>query len=238
MTLPANGVMTISSISTLCRGSNTEFGMTNWDARWLAGKDRGVIKLSDFYSKPTPGANTYSTPGTYTFLVPAHESLSVDVRGAGGGGGGGGYWLNAMWVYGWIIALTGNWGTAGGSSSFGGVVAYGGSPGSPGGGLNQGSVGADGGGTGGSVTTGGGSAGGAGGPANRNEGSGYQGYGGNGGDGGKTTKSYTYLASGGLTWKDSITIVVGAGGRGGPTNPGITPAGSPGAAGQVTISWS
>ena len=54
MTLPANGVMTISSISTLCRGSNTEFGITNWDARWLAGKEQGVIKFSDFYSKPAP----------------------------------------------------------------------------------------------------------------------------------------------------------------------------------------
>lgn len=238
MTLPANGTMTMSAISGLCRGSNTEIGLTTWDVRYLAGKESGVIKMSDLYSKPDPGSRAFTSPGTYTFLVPPYQSLSVDVRGAGGGGGGGGYWLNAMLLYGWIIALTGNWGSNGGYSAFGDVVAYGGSAGSPGGGLTQGTNGANGGGTGGSVTSGGGAAGGAGGPANRNEGAGYQGFGGNGGAGGRTTKSYTFLSGDYRPWKESVTIVVGQGGYGGPTNPGITPAGYPGSSGQVSISWS
>jgi hypothetical protein len=230
--------MSISLISTLCRGSNTAFGITNEDARWLAGKERGVIKFSDFYSKPVPGSRTYSTPGTYTFLVPAHESLSVDVRGAGGGGGGGGYWFNAILAGGPIVAACGNPGGPGSSSSFGNVIANGGDAGSNGCGLTRGADGEDGGGSGGSVTTGGGSAGGAGGVANRNQGVGDQGFGGNGGGGGRTTKTYTFLAIGSLAWKDSVTIVVGTGGFGGPTIPAITPAGNPGAHGQVTVTWS
>lgn len=243
MTLPSNGVMTISSISTLCRGSNTQFGITNEDARWLAGKERGVIKFSDFYGKPEPGSRTYSVPGTYTFLVPAHQSLSVDVRGAGGGGGGGGYWFNAILAGGPIVATCGISGSPGSQSSFGNVIAYGGGAATAGCGLSRGSDGSAGSGTGGSVTSGGGSAGGEGGVANRNQGGGEQGFGGDGGAGGRTTKSYTYLSGESLAWKSSITIVVGTGGFGGPMTfnafgSPLTSSGYQGSSGVVIVSWS
>lgn len=67
------------------------------------------------------GSATYSTPGTYTFTVPAYGSLTVTVNGAGGGGGG---------IYAGAPATRGGAGGTGGTSSFASVTAYGGSGGS------------------------------------------------------------------------------------------------------------
>lgn len=36
----------------------------------------------------TPGSRVYSTPGTYTFTVPAHNTMTVELWGGGGGGVG------------------------------------------------------------------------------------------------------------------------------------------------------
>ena len=67
------------------------------------------------------GSQTYSSPGSYAFTVPAYGSLTVQVWGAGGGGGGG----SSSWN-----PVSGN---AGGQSYFtGSVVAGGGGGGSSG----------------------------------------------------------------------------------------------------------
>lgn len=69
------------------------------------------------------GSQTYSTPGTHSFTVPAYGTLTVQVWGGGGGGGGGGEaWpSDGIWVnYSYD-------GSAGSTSSFAGTVAgYGG----------------------------------------------------------------------------------------------------------------
>lgn len=138
------------------------------------------------------GSQTYSTPGTHTFTVPAnYQSLTVTVNGAGGGAAG--------------VNAAGTSGGAGGNSSFGGsVIGYGGKAGGeanfP---VTGSSRGADGIASGGNVsnTTGGGAVGGI----------GPNSYG-NGGTGGQAVSSYAPgLAS-------TIPVVVGAGGGAGTSN--------------------
>ncbi len=163
-----------------------------------------------------PGSQSYTTPGAYTFVVPAFNTLSVSVSGAGGGGGGSPKCPGRT-------MLPGDSGASGGSSSFGGsVFGYGGSGG--GGGSWNGSNGAAGSAAGGDTnTTGGGSSGGAGGVWGR-----YRG--GNGGAGGASAKTYS---SSSLTIGSQVAIAVGAGGGGGA---GCS-SGASGSSGSVTISW-
>lgn len=40
----------------------------------------------EIHSGVTPGSITYTTPGTYSFVVPSYNSLEVELWGAGGGG--------------------------------------------------------------------------------------------------------------------------------------------------------
>lgn len=94
-----------------------------------------------FYSNPpagvtisscvTPGSQTYSSAGTYTFTIPAYNTLTVRVWGAGGGGG-----------------FTGANGGAGGVSQAGTVTANGGA-----GGRSNGAGGAGGTASGGTTNT-------------------------------------------------------------------------------------
>lgn len=183
------------------------------------------------------GTQTYTSPGTYSFTVPAFQSLTVQVWGGGGGGGN--------YVH---------YGSAGGNSSFAGVTGGGGNPGGPaaattggpGGGAYGGGTNTIGNpgtydwtwkyGTGGAAPNGG--AGGS--------GSTYTGYSGGipGGGGGSPVRgsgggsagyaSATWNA-GGLTAGSAVTVVVGAGGAGAPTTDGYTS--GAGGAGRVSISW-
>ncbi len=193
------------------------------------------------HSVSANGSQTYSTPGSYSFVVPAYGTLTVTVRGAGGGGGGQAQLTN-------LTAFPGNPGSAGGNSSFSGVIGYGGAGGTGGNGtINQtscssypGSAGAPGGAAGGSSnTTGAGAAGGSGGS--------YWvcffqgavsvvGPGGPGGAGGQATRSYTF---GQLNPGASVTVVVGTGGAGGySNNNGYTGGtGASGSNGSVAVSW-
>lgn len=197
------------------------------------------------------GAQTFSTPGTQQFVVPAYGTLTVKVWGAGGGGGSDGH------------ASDGNGsGGTGGNSSFGSMTARGGAPGTAYGGAGgtasggttnvtggagtnstpidmgpesepyplggNGGVGANGGvGGAGSV------AGEPGNPGATPGGGGGGGRGGGGGGGGGYS-SRTY-ANGELTQGSPVSVTVGVGG-------GICPDGSfygcgSGGAGRIEITW-
>lgn len=192
----------------------------------------------------TSGSQSYTTAGTYTFTVPHHETLTVQVWGAGGGGAG----CSAY--------TTVQGGNGGGSNWDGAVVANGGarastSAGGSGGGASGGTTNQTGGtgGTGTGAAGGSGASGGSGGAArgsngNGNGGSAPGGGGGGarfasrgtcggdgGGGGGYSTRAYsvgTYIQG------SSVTVVVGGGGSGGN---GSTYDGGAGAVGRVTITW-
>ncbi len=177
------------------------------------------------------GSQTYSTPGTYTFTVPAYGALAVDLR-AGGGGGGSGV---ALYVHTWS---PGNAGANGGNTTFSTAVASGGT-GGPGGRL-MGYVGSGspGGGSGGTVYVGGGASGGSGGACS-NPGYGcvgiYRGsHGGAGGNGGRTV--YTF-AAGALPPGSAIIVQVGNGGARGQSSGAFSNVGSAGSDGAAYITW-
>ena len=213
----------------------------------------GAINFASFYSKSNsvPGNQTYSTPGTYTFTVPASgwSTLTVTVDGAGGSGGhdqvggsnaggnssfnssviGGGAngGSNAFYTSGPIPGGAG--GTASGgdtntSGNVGGTAPYGGGPGAGG----TSAAGASGGsGAQGGVAGNGAAPGGGGGGSNPslNCASG-------GGGGGRAVKTYNTST---LTPGASITVVVGAGGA--SRAPGVNQSGA-GGDGKVYIAWS
>lgn len=173
----------------------------------------------------TPGYAFYSTPGTYTFPVPAQfNNLTVMLLAGGGGGGGpngGGGRCNAR----------GQSGSSGADSSFNqSVVASGGGGGQGGYDSYFGSVspGTPGSGSGGTVTVGGGSAGGAGGASSCDGGTG-----GTGGSGGETVQTFTPAT---LT-STSVSVVVGGGGAGGGNDGLIRSSGAAGSNGLVMIFW-
>ena len=156
----------------------------------------------------TPGSAGYTTPGTYSFVVPEYNTPTIDLSGAGGGG------------------ISKNYNAAsGGPTQIGslGLVAYGG-----GGAYTSGVAqpGAAGGASGGDTNiTGGGGAGGAAGGSP--VGFLYQ----PGGAGGRLIKTYTYGASGAPVPGTSLIISVGSGGAGGGT-------GGTGGSGSAGLSWS
>lgn len=192
----------------------------------------------------TAGSQRFTTAGTHSFTVPHHQTLTVQVWGAGGGGAG-------------CSTYTTVQGGNGGSSNWdGAVVANGGarastSAGGAGGGASGGTTNQTGGtgGTGTGAAGGSGASGGSGGAArgsngNGNGGSAPGGGGGGarfasrgtcggdgGGGGGYSTRAYsvgTYIQG------SSVTVVVGGGGSGGN---GSTYDGGAGAVGRVTITW-
>lgn len=227
MPIAGSGPVSISNISSIVKGSSTAQTSLNESlVRQLAGAVSGSISLSNFRNKPVAGSTTYNTPGTYTFICPVHENITVDVRGAGGGGGGGGTNFVFIWA--------GNPGTNGGNSSFGsstsvlaggGFGGNGGCGGGPGGGNGTGSGGVNQGSSGGVGGTGGSPNGGCTGQA--------------GGTGNRQTKSWTFITSTGhLVWGTSYTVVVGRGGTGGNESSAGGGKGTAGANGSVIINWS
>ncbi|MEK7156603.1 MAG: hypothetical protein AAB790_02230 [Patescibacteria group bacterium] len=203
------------------------------------------------------GSQSYTTPGTYTFTAPDYAgTLTVTINGAGGGGGGGGGGVQT-WTY--PQGGTGDTGSSGGTSSFGGSVVGNGGGGGQGGtgaafdseGGYFGTTGSDGGSGsasgGNSNTAGAGAGGGTGGtggysvvndtPAQQL--SVFGGTGGAGGSGGRSVKTYS---TGTLASGTQVVIIVGAGGAGGTGGwatgwaaPGN--AGSNGGSGSVTVTW-
>lgn len=229
MTLPSGGALTLAQIhAEFGRGTSLAAyrGVQWWtDAGSTGAFSGGAIAVAEFYAKRATspvaaGGQSFTSPGSTSFIVPSYNSLTVVVGGAGGGGGG-----------------TTSDGGAGAASSFNGsVIGQGGSGGGIGVGIGTGSSGANGTGSGGdSNVTGGGAAGGTGSESENGDKSGvYATNGGNAGYGGRAVKTY---APGALTVGASISVVIGA--AGGPgTGPWNLVPPTAGAAGWVTITWS
>ena len=201
------------------------------------------------------GSQTYTAPGTYTFVVPPHSSLIVELWGAGAGGSGkttdnsngagkaagnpgghsmwhGGHAAGRPQADGGIAASTsdrpGGVGRNGDINLTGGV-GYGDNEGSP---TQQ--TGGEGAGPGGGARTQGpnpanGNSIGGGGSGRTWSASGKTQRTAGGSGGGYTKKTY---AAGTYAPGTSVTVVVGKGGLGGGARPGGT-----GADGQAKISW-
>lgn len=188
-------------------------------------------------SRIVPGAQNYTSPGTYSFIVPEHHALTIDIRGGGGGGALG---QVEFAVY------DGTDGAAGGYSRFLGagldIFAYGGGGGgrqymAPGPVVSGGGAGAAGGAYGGTSNVSGGGGGGGAGGWNYLAAGGIYRYGGAGGAGGRATR---VINRGVILPKTVISIVVG-----GPGSPGAngangdaTSAPGWGGGGGVYLSWS
>lgn len=236
--------------------------VTNTTSNTLCVNTYNSAEWQSFYNNPgsatvsscvVPGSQDYTSAGTYTFNVPAFNTLIVDVWGAGGGGGG---------YYGYNGYSPSAYSTSGGNSSFNAnIIAYGGGRGPDypcssgaqpsGAGWSGGDSGTNGGtgifrGSGGNGGNGG-SGGGSGtlNCCNGNPG-GFPGGGGGGfvisgsrgtcgGAGGGYTRK-TYYA-GQISIGAAITVVVGSHGTFGYSHPPGYDAGGDGADGRVTITW-
>jgi hypothetical protein len=194
----------------------------------------------------TAGSQNFTTAGTHSFTVPHHQTLTVQVWGAGGGGAGCSTYTEVQGGNGgsssWNGAVVANGGARASTSAGGaGGTASGGTTNTTGqAGSTHSSYGAKG---------GNGASGGAGGAqrtsnGNGNGGSAPGGGGGGarfvsrgscngdgGGGGGYSTRAYS---AGTFVQGSSVTVVVGAGGSKGN---GSTYDGGAGAVGRVTISW-
>lgn len=192
-----------------------------------------------------PGSASYTSPGTYSLVVPANfNSFVVDVRGGGGGGGGAGA----------LTPVSPTPGTAGGPGSqsyvtipgWASLVGYpggGGQPSSYSGSYTwyDGAYGGDGvAANGDSNITGGGAAGGSPGNVHGGYNPNPRSVGGNGGYGGRAVRTFTKQQQIVLP-RQTLTIVVGGGGPAGANAAGANAYYAypqPGGAGAVYISWS
>ena len=163
----------------------------------------------------TPGSQSFTTPGSTSWIAVAFNTLTADVKGAGGGSLG-----VAQSGHKHSVAVSG---ASGNPSSFNGSVVGNGGGGAQTNGsiLVGGTNGSPGTASGGDTNTTGGGA--AGGPGSRVPGV-------VGGAGGRAVKAYTNSSLTG-----SIPVVVGAGGAAGSGNQGT---GSPGSNGSVALTWS
>lgn len=228
MPTPSSGPLSFSSIASIVfNNTSSQINMGNSLVRTLAGIGSGQLSFSSLRNKPTAGSANYTTPGTYTFLCPAYQNISIDVRGGGGGGGGGGTAFVFVWA--------GNPGQTGTESRFGsptpvvagpGAGGNGGCGGGPGGDNGTGSGGDNQGATGGAGGFGGTPNGGCGGQP--------------GGTGNRQTKSWVFNSTAGYpVWGTNYTVVVGSGGVGGQVGDSrVQSVGGNGGNGAVYISWS
>lgn len=239
--------------STLASGSSTL--ITNTAANYTGSVTVTCTDGTLDHSSPScaslvvPGSQDYTTAGSYTFTVPAFNTLTVQVWGGGGGAGGRGAGGNAGSASS-FSGVSGAAGTGGGANMSGGTSIGGAGGTATGGDTNTtGSAGSNtstfaganggnspNGGTGGAGT---GTANGNGSAGNPPGGGGGGGGGagaaarGGGGGGGGAYASKTYSA-GQFSVGSQITVSVGAGGTGGTTGFGT---GGTGGTGRVYIQW-
>ena len=232
MTTPSSGQISFSQIAQIVKAnSSTTVSLGESDIRTLLGVGSGQISLSSAYSKPVAGSTSYSSPGSYTFIVPAYQYLATGVYGGGAGGQqGSSQETVCVCFFNWYCCglgctnnCAGNYGGAGGASSFNGVSASGGTSSAAGGG------------SGGTVTTGGANNGGAGGPGWSRGCTGSAGAAGYAG--GLVTAGWTKAVNG-PAYGASLAVTVGSGGAGGSGACGSGGTGSNGGSGIVNISWS
>ena len=98
MAIKSSGPISMDDINNefgLGQNLNSYRGVKWWlDNNTTGNFPTGQITFNDFYSKRkdspvVPGTATYSSPGTFTFTIPLHNTLIVKVYGAGGEGGSG-----------------------------------------------------------------------------------------------------------------------------------------------------
>lgn len=224
MALPGSGTIWLSQM----RDEFGNWGPPNYLSHYYRGQlttannlnvpASGPIYFSQFFGAVRSVAGSWSrtSPGTYSFTVPAYSTLRIDVRGAGGGGGGSTYDAGAA----------GSNGTAGGAATVSGTGLRG-NGGSAGQGsyYNKPAKATNGSASGGNVlnSTGGGANGGVGGTYGATKG-------GDGGDGGRAVSDY---GPGAIGVGTTLTVTVPTGGNGGAGQV----AGSKGTNGAVYISW-
>lgn len=224
MALPSSGTIWMSQL----RDEFGNWGPPNYLTHYYRGAlttannlgvpTGGAIHMSQFHGARRSVAGSWSrtSPGTYTFTVPVHSTIRIDVRGAGGGGGGSTYDAGA----------SGANGTAGGAATVSGtgLTGRGGAAGQ-GAYYNKPGKAANGTASGGNTlnSTGGGANGGVGGTYGATKG-------GDGGDGGRAVSDW---GAGSLGVGAQLTVTVPSGGAGGAGQV----RGANGGNGAVYISW-
>lgn len=223
--LPSSGAISLNNINQTWYSSGRQISLNDQDVRYLiegtytsttsaSYPSTGSIDLGTGYNKPAQSVNsgTYTVPGSYTFYVPVHKILSVNLKGAGGGGGRG--YTGQFDGRQCTVLAGGGSGSAGGQSSAFGLIAYGGA-----GGTNQQGIPGTAGGNNQNTNLGGGAAGGDPLPG-QNDGICPGLLGGSGGAGGSLNSTIQYFtAVNSVPWVNgttvnTATIVVGAGGLG------------------------
>lgn len=226
MALPVSGAIWLSQL----RDEFGNWGPPNYLTHYYRGAltsannlgvpTAGYISLAHFYGtqKSVAGSWSRTNPGTYTFTVPVHSTIRIDVRGAGGGGGGSTYDAGA----------TGQNGTAGGAATVSSAAGIRGNGGAAGQGAyyNKPSKAANGTGANGNTlnSAGAGSNGGVGGTYGATKG-------GDGGDGGRAVSDW---GAGSIAVGAQLTVTVPSGGTGGAGQV----RGANGENGAAYISWS
>ena len=124
MALPSSGAISLYDVNIeLGRSGTTQIGLGDSIVRTLFATASGAIGLNVGYGKSSrTSPELYTTPGTFNFTIPSHNTLTVSIWG-GGGGGGESEVVGGSPGYGTL-------GGAGGTSSFGSyLTATGGSHG-------------------------------------------------------------------------------------------------------------
>jgi hypothetical protein len=145
MALVGNGSISLNAVNIeLGRSGTTQISMNDTIVRTLFGVPSGQISMSQGYSKSSRASpENYTTPGTYSWVVPSYNTLTVKMWGGGGGSG------DTTWNIG-SLGGAGTYGGDGGTSSFGSyITATGGTKGANAG--NFGTPGTGGTGTGGDI---------------------------------------------------------------------------------------
>lgn len=223
MALPGSGLLYMSQIQAEFGGPNYNMSTYYRGAGYVTANNTGVptggtIYFSQFHGtqKSVAGSWSRTAPGTYSFTVPVHSTIRIDIRAAGGGGGGSTYDAGA----------SGATGVKGGNASVSstGLSAIGGN-GGQGALYNKPGKAANGTASGGNTlnSTGGGANGGIGGTYGATKG-------GDGGDGGRAVSDW---GPGVFGPGSVLTVTVPTGGNGGAGQV----AGAKGDNGAVYISW-
>lgn len=232
MPLPSSGQISFGQVADITQGSATATVSLNDSlVRTLFGVSSGQISLSSGYGKPSATTTSFTTNGTFNFIIPIYQYFKVTVNGPGGGGGGGGAHVVGI---NFSSGAAGTTGTP--ASQFSTVIgnAGGGGAGGVAPGTGTAATGTAGTATGGDTNnTGLGSTGGAGGapygPAQT---------GGTGGRGGQAIKTWRFASTSGYPgWGGTVPLIVGNGGTGGAAGSiylyGSGVAGSAGSKGSI-----
>ena len=259
MAIVSSGPVSFRDINVeLGRSPTATISLGDTAVRSLLGIGSGVISLNNAYGKSSrTSPDIFTTAGTFAYVIPSYNTLTVEMWGGGGGGG----------------ATSGTAGGSGGATSgsgFGAIADGGGGGGCPQGAYRSiGSAGSGGtasggnltntngnpgvyyaiggtapfGGTGGTRATsymgsggngnppGGGGAGGY-----YDNGAGYWVWGGGGGSGAYVKSVFNSVNMGSPVIGSTIDITIGSGGAKGVTN-NAGGSGGTGGAGKIIISW-